>query len=47
MIARGDIEGFKLSERAWAVSRASVEKNVQEYLERDRAKAGRPRSKID
>jgi excisionase family DNA binding protein len=47
MIHRGDIDGFKLSGRAWAVKRASVEKNVREYLERDRAKAGRPRSKID
>lgn len=47
MIQRGDIEGFKLSARAWAVSKKSVEKNVKEYLEREEGKAGRPRSRID
>lgn len=47
MISRGDLEGFRLSGRAWAVSRKSVEENVQKYLDRDRTKAGRPRSKID
>lgn len=47
MIARGDLDGFKLSARAWAVSRKSVEKNVQAYMTRDRGQAGRPRSRID
>lgn len=47
MIHRGDLDGFKLSARAWAVSKKSVEKNVKEYLERDTSKAGRPRSGVD
>jgi len=46
MIGRGDLDGFRLSARAWAVSRKSVEKNVQEYLARNASKAGRPRSKL-
>ena len=46
MIQRGELEGFKLSGRAWAVSRKSVEKNVQAYLARDPSQAGRPRSKL-
>ena len=46
MIHRGDLEGFKLSGRAWAVSRKSVEKNVREYLERDPTLSGRKRSKL-
>lgn len=43
MIQRGDLDGFKLSARAWAVKRASVERNQQEYLERDPTLAGRKR----
>lgn len=43
MIQRGDIDGFKLSGRAWAVKRASVERNQQEYLERDPTLSGRKR----
>ena len=46
MISRGDLEGFKLSGRAWAVSRKSVEKNIREYLSRDPSLAGRKRSKF-
>ena len=46
MIHRGDIEGFKLSRRAWAVSKKSVEKNVREYLKRDPSLSGRKRSKL-
>lgn len=46
MIQRGDLEGFRLSGRAWAVKRTSVEKNVQEYLKRDPTLAGRKRSKL-
>ena len=46
MIQRGDLEGFRLSGRAWAVSKKSVEKNVEAYLNRDATKAGRPRSKL-
>lgn len=46
MIQRGELEGFKLSGRAWAINRKSVEKNVQEYLKRDPSQAGRKRSKL-
>jgi hypothetical protein len=46
MIHRGDLEGFRLSMRAWAVSKKSVEKNVRDYLERDPTLAGRKRSKL-
>lgn len=46
MIQRGDLEGFRLSGRAWAVSKKSVEKNVEAYINRDTTKAGRPRSKL-
>jgi len=46
MIHRGELDGFKLSGRAWAVKRASVEKNLREYLERDPTLSGRKRSKI-
>jgi excisionase family DNA binding protein len=46
MIHRGDLEGFRLSGRAWAVSKKSVEKNVRDYLERDPTLAGRKRSKL-
>lgn len=44
MIHRGDLDGFKLSARAWAVSRKSVEKNIREYVSRDPTLAGRKRS---
>lgn len=46
MIQRGDLEGFRLSGRAWAVSKKSVDKNLQEYLQRDPTLAGRKRSKL-
>lgn len=46
MVQRGDLEGFKLSNRAWAISRRSVEKNLREYLERDPSLSGRKRSKL-
>jgi excisionase family DNA binding protein len=46
MIRRGDLEGFKLSGRAWAISRKSVEKNLRDYLERDPTLSGRKRSKL-
>ena len=46
MIQRGDLEGFRLSGRAWAVSRKSVEKNVADYLKRDPSLSGRKRSKL-
>lgn len=43
MIRAGTLEGFKLSGRAWAVSRKSVEKNIEEYEQRDPSRAGRKR----
>jgi excisionase family DNA binding protein len=43
MIRSGALEGFKLSGRAWAVSRKSVEKSIAEYEHRDPARAGRKR----
>lgn len=46
MIQRGNLEGFRLSGRAWAVSRKSVEKNVADYLKRDPSLSGRKRSKL-
>jgi excisionase family DNA binding protein len=45
MIQRGDLEGFRLSGRAWAVSRRSAERNQQEYLKRDPTLSGRKRSR--
>lgn len=46
MIHRGELEGFRLSGRAWAVSRKSVAKNLKEYLQRDPTLSGRKRSKL-
>lgn len=46
LINRGDIEGFRLSGRAWAVSKKSVEKNRRNYLDRDPSLSGRKRSKL-
>jgi excisionase family DNA binding protein len=46
MIHAGTLEGFKLSGRAWAVKRVSVEANVKEYEQRDPSSAGRKRSKL-
>lgn len=46
MIQRGELEGFKLSGRAWAVKRTAVERNLRAYLNRDPTLAGRKRSKL-
>lgn len=46
LVKSGELEGFKLSGRAWAVKRSSVEKNLQQYLKRDPTIAGRKRSKL-
>jgi excisionase family DNA binding protein len=43
MIRAGTLEGFKLSGRAWAVSRKSVEKSIAEYEQRDPSRSGRKR----
>lgn len=45
MIQRGELTGYKLSQRAWAVSRASVERNRDEYARRDPTLSGRKRSR--
>jgi hypothetical protein len=42
MLLRGDLDGFRLNSKAWAVSRASCEKNIREYLA-DPGRGGRPR----
>jgi hypothetical protein len=46
LLGSGQLDGFRLSGRAWAVSRKSVEQNLQAYLQRDTTKAGRRRSKL-
>jgi len=46
LVKRGELDGFRLSGRAWAVSRQSVQKNRREYLRRDPSTAGRPRSGV-
>jgi len=46
LIRQGELSAFRLSAKAWAVSAEAVEKNVQEYLQRDPAVAGRKRSKM-
>lgn len=46
LIHRGELEGFQLNGRAWAVKRTSVEKNLQAYLERDPSESGRKRSRL-
>jgi excisionase family DNA binding protein len=43
MIRSGELEGFRLSGRAWAVSRKSVEKSIEEYQRRDPSRPGRKR----
>lgn len=43
MVRAGALEGFKLSGRAWAITRKSVEKNIREYEQRDPSQAGRKR----
>jgi hypothetical protein len=46
MIRNGSLEGFRLSGRAWAVSRKSVQRNLKDYLDRDPTLSGRKRSKL-
>lgn len=45
LIALRRLDAFRLSAKAWAVSRAAVRKNLDEYLRRDPSAAGRPRSR--
>lgn len=42
MIKRKELVGFKLHQRAWAISRQSVENNRSQY---ERGNVGRPRKK--
>lgn len=42
MLADGRLNGFRLNERAWAVSRESCERNIAEYLANPNT-GGRPR----
>lgn len=46
LIKDGRLDAFRLSGRAWAVRRASVQRNLQEYMQRAPALSGRKRSKI-
>ena len=46
MVQAGTLEGFRLSGRAWAVSKKSVEKNLRDYRQRDPTLSGRKRSKL-
>ena len=46
LLKQGQLEGFRLSGRAWAVRRKSVERNLAEYLDRDPALSGRKRSRL-
>jgi len=46
MIRNGSLEAFRLSGRAWAVSRKSVQRNLKDYLDRDPTLSGRKRSKL-
>lgn len=46
MVRAGTLEGFRLSGRAWAVSKKSVEQNLRDYLQRDPSLSGRKRSKL-
>lgn len=43
MIRSGGLEGFRLSGRAWAVSRKSVQKSIDEYQQRNPSRPGRKR----
>ena len=47
LLKTGELEGFRLSGRAWAVSRKSATQNLAAYLRRDQNKAGRPRAKLN
>jgi len=42
MLLRGDLEGFRLNSKAWAVTRESCERNIREYLTSSQ-RGGRPR----
>jgi excisionase family DNA binding protein len=42
MLVDGRLDGFRLNNKAWAVSRASCEKNIEEYLAGPKP-IGRPR----
>jgi excisionase family DNA binding protein len=45
MINQKKLKAFRLSGRAWAISRESALDNLKEYLERDPSKPGRKREK--
>lgn len=46
LIGKGELQGFRLNGRAWAVSLASVKKNLRDYLTREPSQVGRKRSRI-
>ena len=47
LLNEGTLPGFKLSEKAWVVDKKSLDKNLKEYIDRQKAHGrGRPRSKF-
>ena len=47
LLNEGQLDGFKLSQKAWCVSRKSIKKNLSEYFQRIRERGkGRARSKF-
>ena len=47
LLGDGQLDGFKLSQKAWCVSRESIQKNLSEYIQRVREHGrGRARSKF-
>ena len=43
LIAQNELKAFRLSGRAWAIERSSVEKNLENYLGQTTRGKGRPR----
>ena len=47
LLNEGTLPGFKLSEKAWAVDKKSLNKNLKDYIDRQKSHGrGRPRSKF-
>ena len=44
LIAKNELKAFRLSGRAWAIERTSVEKNLKNYLGQISKGKGRPRA---
>ena len=47
LLNEGTLPGFKLSEKAWAVDKQALNKNLKDYIDRQKSHSpGRPRSKF-